>query len=575
MKKIILFISCVFCFGFANGQAPTFEWAKSMGGTSAQVVGNSVAADSYGNACTTGFFNGTVDFDPGVGAFNLTALSGSNIFISKLEALGNFVWVKQIGDSAISGEGISIAIDAAGNIYTTGHFAGTGDFDPGPGIFNLSASSGYDIFILKLDALGNFVWAKNIGGASDERVSSIALDALGNVYTTGCFFGTTDFDPGSGTFNLTSAGGYDIFISKLDSSGNFILAKNMGGTISVFGNSIVIDATGNIYTTGEFNGTADFDPNVGVVNITSAGSYDIFVSKLDALGNFVWAKNIGGTSYERTRSITLDVFGNIYTTGYFEGTVDFDPNAGTANLTTASGYDNMFISKLDVSGNYLWAKSFGGTPGIADGYSIAIDSLGNVYSTGVFYYTVDFDPGVGIFNITAVIDSTSFTQPPDIFISKLDALGDFVWAKSMGGSSGGAGMSIVLDGSNNIYTTGGYSGSVDFDPNAGVVNFTSVGVNDIFVLKLSQQPTSINETTNPNSISIYPNPNNGTFNISFPSQIKNASIEVYNSLGALVSKKEIINQENTIELLNQANGLYFVKVMSEDKIVGTRKIIKE
>src|SRR5674476_671097 len=120
----------------------------------------------------------------------------------------------------------------------------------------------------------SLVWAKNMGGASDDYVNSIAVDASGNVYTTGYFLGTVDFDPGAGTYNLTSAGGYDIFISKLDASGNFVWAKNMGGASDDRGTSIAVDASGNVYTTGSFRGTADFDPGAGTYNLTSAGSGD-------------------------------------------------------------------------------------------------------------------------------------------------------------------------------------------------------------------------------------------------------------------------------------------------------------
>jgi len=177
--------------------------------------------------------------------------------------------------------GNSIALDAFGNVYTTGHFEGTADIDPGAGVFNLTSAGLYDIFISKLDASGNFAWAKAMGGAGYEYGLSIALDADGNVYTTGGFFSATvDFDPGGGVLNLTSAGGYDIFISKLDASGNFAWAKAMGGTTRDQAGSIALDDSGNVYTTGYFHDTPDFDPGAGVFNLTSAGNSDIFVHKM-------------------------------------------------------------------------------------------------------------------------------------------------------------------------------------------------------------------------------------------------------------------------------------------------------
>ena len=139
-------------------------------------------------------------------------------------------------------------------------------------------------------------FAGQFGGTSNDYGNSIAVDASGNIYTTGYFAGTVDFDPSAGTYNLTSAGGNDIFISKLDASGNFVWAKQLGGTNDEKGNSIVVDASGNIYTTGNFAGTVDFDPGAGTFGLASTGNYDIFISKLDASGYFVWAKKMGGTS---------------------------------------------------------------------------------------------------------------------------------------------------------------------------------------------------------------------------------------------------------------------------------------
>ena len=127
----------------------------------------------------------------------------------------------------------------------------------------------------------NLAWAKGLGGTLGDQGRSVAVDGAGNVYTTGFFNGTVDFDPNAGVFNLTSAGSNDIFVSKLDATGNLVWAKAMGGTNVDIGLGIAVDATGNVYTTGYFNGTVDFDPNAGVLNLTSTGAQDNFVSKLE------------------------------------------------------------------------------------------------------------------------------------------------------------------------------------------------------------------------------------------------------------------------------------------------------
>ena len=467
------------CLGLdTTAHAQDFVWAKGMGG-SLDEVGYSIAVDASGNVYTTGFFRGTTDFDPGAGTANLTSEGGADIFVSKLDASGNFVWAKSMGGGEYDA-GNSVAVDASGNVYTTGVFYGTVDFDPGEATTNLTPVGESDIFVSKLDADGNFVWAKSLGGGDYDAGNSIAVDALGNVYTTGDFKGTADFDPGAGKANLISTGGFaDIFVSKLDPSGNFVWAKSLGGNGTDVGYSIAMDAAGNVYTTGYFQGTADFDPGVAMANLISTeGFADIFVSKLDASGNFVWAKGMGGSSPDFGNSIAVDASGNVYTTGNFKGTADFDPGAATVNLTS-SGSEDIFVSKLDASGNFVWARGMGGSsPDF--GYSIAVDAWGNVYTTGDFAVQADFDPSAATANLTAPEGSR------DIFVSKLDASGSFVWAKGMGGIGPDFGRSIAVDASSNVYTTGYFIITADFDPGEETAELTAVGAFDIFVSKLKQ-----------------------------------------------------------------------------------------
>jgi hypothetical protein len=471
MKKLVLVFVILFS---SNVMAQSYVWAKSMGGPDFD-SGCAIAVDDSGNTYTTGSFQSTADFDPGIGISNLIAIGNDDIFISKLDASGNFMWAKSIGGSN-DDHGISITTDASGNVYTTGFFSGTADFDPGIGISNLTVTGNYDIFISKLDANGNFVWAKKMGGTSQDIAYSINVDTSGNIYTTGAFSGIADFDPGSGVFNMTTNNSFDAFISKLDANGNFVWAKSMVGTQSVEGTSITTDATGNVYTTGFFRGIADFDPGIGINNLTSAAvSLDIYISKLDANGNFIWVKSLSGPNSGYVYSITTDTTGNVYTTGYFFGTFDFDPGVGISNHTATGGYD-IFISKLDANGNFILAKIIGGI-GTDTGRSMDLDAFGNMYITGTFQGTVDFDSGVGVTNLTSV-GST------DIFISKLDTNGNFMWGIRMGGIGQDIAYSIDVDTSGNVYTTGAFRNTADFNPGTGISNNTTAGDFDVFASKL-------------------------------------------------------------------------------------------
>ena len=390
----------------------------------------------------------------------------------------SFEWAKQIGGNNFD-NATSVTTDKDDNVYTAGMFTSTVDFDPGPGVHNLTAAGEYDVFVQKLDSSGSFVWAKRIGGSIFERPRSIATDGNRNVYLTGQFQGTVDFDPGSSVNSLTSSGSADIYILKLDSAGSFLWVKKIGSSLTDIGYSITLDHNGNIYTTGSFRGTVDFDPGLGAQNLT-ATSGDAFVLKLDPAGNFVWAKQISGNSFEVGRSIATDKSGNVYTTGYFFDSVDFDPGIGVLNLTADGFFEDAFIQKLDPNGNLLWAKRMGGSS-FDDGRSITVDRYNNVYTTGYFSLTVDFDPGVGVQNLNSAGGA-------DIFVQKLDSAGNFLWAKPIGGTARDFGNAIAVDTLANVYISGQFQATIDFDPGSGTRTLSSPsGNDDIFILKLNPE----------------------------------------------------------------------------------------
>jgi len=463
----------------AYSQSPDWQWAKNTGGVYT-TTGRTVLIDPSGNVTTVGYFADTVDFDPGPMAFNMISAGGADVFITKFDNAGSFLWAKSFGGP--DGDfGVCAASDAAGNILITGYFVGTSDFDPGPGVFNLTSVAGTgDIYIAKLNSAGNFLWAKTMGGTSMETAKSIATDAFGNIYTTGTFQGTADFFPGAGTFNLTSAGGTDIFISKMNASGNYVWSKRIGGIDWDGGTAIAVDADLNVFTAGYFRGTVDFDPNLsGIYNLTSSGIDDVFISKLDSSGNFVWARGMGGLNVEYCSSIALDMSGSgaVYSTGYFSDTVDFDPDPSQDFILTSAGSADIFISKLDSSGHFIWAKGMGGT----DDDRVASIAVGkdpgrSIYTTGSFFGIADFNPD------SAVTFNQPSTGGADIFVSKSDSSGAFVWTKVMGGTSSDWSQFINTDDSGHVYLTGYFSSpAVFFD---SILLVSTAGTSDLFVAKL-------------------------------------------------------------------------------------------
>ncbi|MBK7855362.1 MAG: hypothetical protein IPJ79_11045 [Bacteroidetes bacterium] len=202
-------------------------------------------------------------------------------------------WVNSFGGINNETSGV-ITLDNSGELYIAGTFMDTVDFDPGPSIYNVVSLDDNDAFILKLDSAGDFVWMKAISGYETQSIRQISFDNIGNLIVTINSESTADFDPGLGVYNLTAIGGSDLFVLKLNAQGNFVWVKQMGGYSDESINFSITDQFNNIYLTGSFQDTIDFDSGVGVYNLVSAGGRDIFVLKLDATGNLIWAKQLGG-----------------------------------------------------------------------------------------------------------------------------------------------------------------------------------------------------------------------------------------------------------------------------------------
>jgi hypothetical protein len=481
----IVLLFTIFTLNSAFAQV-NFEWAKKMGG-GAHEQGWDICIDSYGNVYSVGTFQSdSVDFDPGPGVFNLF-LNGSSggptteSFLQKLDSNGNLIWAKKFEtQSPFSVAAYEVSLDNFGNIYVAGIFNGITDFDPGPGIFNLTPNGDHDAFILKLNNNGNFLWAKKIGGTANDVIYSITIDNSNNLLCTGYFKGTCDFDPSSSVFNLTSSGDFDVFINKLDSDGNFIWAKRVGGIASDQGTDIVTDNMGNSYVTGEyFSSNVDFNPGSGIYNLTNTGSCDAFILKLDISGNFVWAKKVGGTGIDRSRAITIDNNQNIILSGSFQATVDFDPGVNSFTLN-AFGNSDLFVEKFDLNGSFLWARQIGGSNSYGQPNCIITDANNNIYITGNSLGVIDFDPGIGVFNLST---GTSAAK----FYAKLNSLGNFEWAYNLS-TSQSDGKAICVNSFGDVYTIGHFIGLTDFNPGYAtfLMSSASGGKYDIFIQKISQ-----------------------------------------------------------------------------------------
>ena len=381
--------------------------------------------------------------------------------------------------------GRGLKLDPDDNVYLAGRFGSSIDVEPGPAILNLQATGTSDIFVLKLDADGSYLWAKGFGGSGGENIAGLALDADRNVYLAGNFFGTVDFNPTPGAANvfpLSSNGSFDAFVLTLNTSGDFVRAVNFGGVGEEVVRGIAVDASGSAHTTGYFTGTADFNPASGDDNfypLVSAGSFDSFISKLNPDGSFAWAVRQGNSGPDQdSNTIRIDQDGNVYTAGGFQSQVVFDPSVPGGTLTSAGDFD-VYLSKRDGAGNFLWARRMGGT-GQDIAYGLEVDLSGDVYTTGQFTQSASFGDATNPVTLTSA-GST------DIFVSKRDANGNYISAYQMGGTQLDRGRSIAVDPAfGRIYTTGQFTGSADFDPGAGQFLLVGQGTSDIFLSQLRQ-----------------------------------------------------------------------------------------
>jgi len=378
--------------------------------------------------------------------------------------------MKHIGAPGFNFSGVSMVIDSGKSVIVAGIFKGAADFDDGPGVFNMSSNGDQDLFITEYDSSGNFHWAKHIGGLQGDDVREMKMDKQGNIIIMGMYQGTVDMDPGPATVNVTSLGA-DAFVIKLDNNGNYIWSRQWQ-VYSI--NTMEIDINNNILLGGDFGGPADFDPGAGVYTMTGGNIYnDLFVCKIDANGNFKWAKQMPnqGTAQLQEQTMESDSKGNVFMGGNFTASMDFNPGAGTAVLIS-HGADDGFVVKLDSNGVFSWVKQFGGAA-TDKVWSLELDNADNIAFTGHYNGTVDFDPGAGVFNL-------SVTTNRGCFIVKLDNAGNFIFAKTFDGEA--FGESITFDVANQIYLAGGFYNTVDFDPGPATHSLTE---GNIFIAKLT------------------------------------------------------------------------------------------
>lgn len=345
-------------------------WSGAFGDASAQ-AGTAIAVDASGNVFVTGYFSGSID----LGGATLTSAGGQDVFVVRFDPEGNHVWSKSFGDGNDQ-RGTGLAVDGSGNLVTTGVLYGSINF--GGGVLT-SAGLG-DVTLAKLDANGNHVWSKRFGDAGAQSGAAVAVDASGNVTATGSFSGSVGF----GGAVLTSAGSSDVFLARYYSNGNHAWSRQFGDGNAQDGLAVALDASGNPFVAGSFNGSV----NLGGGVLTSAGLTDVYLARLDTAGNHVWSVRFGSTGADVGSGLAVDGSRDVVLTGSFQGSVDF--GGGTL---TASGGNDVFVARRSATGVHVSSVRAGDGVG-QEGLAAAFDAAGNALLGGRFQGTVYFGGGV-------------------------------------------------------------------------------------------------------------------------------------------------------------------------------------
>ncbi|MFM9983590.1 MAG: PKD domain-containing protein [Flavobacteriales bacterium] len=467
-------------FSVALTAQPSLDWALQAGGTGA--TGSSAGCvDNQNNVYVSGTFSGTTDFDPGSAVFVLTEQGGSDMFIQKLNANGELIWAFAIGgegDNAIR----AITTNSTGQIFICGWVDEPADMDPSAGIYEIG-NAGMMAFVASYDSDGNFIFANAYDSDASLTIyqiyfQSIAVDVNGSIVVAGDFGGVADFNPGVPGGELTSAGASDAVLLKLNSDGSFDWVGKVGGINNDSFRSVATDEEANIYTTGYYRNTADFDMGSGTSSQTSSGNTDAFVYKVDADRNFVYVKFFAGSDIQEGHSIALDSDGNPVLSGHFKGEADFNPGAGVATYTSSNNTSDVFLAKLSAAGTYQWAVYFPGSSYDDYATGMAVGTDDRIHVTGKFYGEADFN----ILGTSGQLTGIGL----DVFVAEYSGVGEFQWAGRMGDLEFGTAFDLDLGTDSSLHLFGSFTDDMDFDFGTAVNELQPFGSYDAFVAKWNE-----------------------------------------------------------------------------------------
>ena len=451
-----------------------------------------------------------------------------------------------------------------------GNFVNTLDFNPGSGTNNSTSNGSSDIFYLKLNNNGGYLYHKTIGGPTADTCNKIIYDNVNIPYIVGSFRDTVDFNPDAGVNNLTTGGGIDGFVMKINpSSGGLIWVKQFqsnGANAYININDIGIDSQGNIFLGGNFINSVDIDPSAALlfmssVNLSSGTAQNIFLIKLDVSGNLSDHTTLKPSTSCDLVSLKIDSNDNVISTGEFSGNIDFNPGSGV-NQINPNGTTRTFIWKLSNIFGFGFVGSYGGNNANWP-YDLYIDSNDAIYVSGQFAGTADFDINSPSFGLTS---AGSY----DAYFAKVNSNTTFGFAKAVSGFDYNIGKGILVNGTS-VFTFGNYKATVDLNSDAGTQNVTSNGDYDFFMQRYTDASLSATSFTN-FDFQIYPNPVSS--DLSVQTQLENFDYSIYTIEGKKVQFGKSEVGQTTINVSTLPSGMYLIDILSDSNQRSVQKFIK-
>ena len=539
--KFFLSQIVILIFVFTSGKASAQQWNwVSASGSSQYENAKGLTHDANHNTYVVGTFEGSIFSGSNI----IYSHGGVDIFIAKYDNVGNLIWARSGGGVGNDGDyNMSVTFDELDNIHVACRTTGDVIFEQDTLIGDFD-----NMTLLKYQSNGNLVYARVYGGFSYDAASDMDIDIQGNIYVTGGFHSTLDF----GSVILTGLNHGDIYLAKFDAQGNIIWARQAGGISYDNSGGVAADTFGNVYITGYFSGSAMFD----AIPLNSSSGTAAFIAKYDSSGNIKWVKNLNGVGlYESGDRIDVDETGKIYALGKFTNSVVIG-----SNTYISHGMTDMYLTKLDQNGNFIWVKTFGGS-GEDSGYDIKVVGQGNHFLTGSFSDTSYFDTNTLISNGDA-----------DIFVLLLDDNGNVQWSKQSGGAGDDIGWGIDADGTNECFVSGSFSNTVTFD----TFSKSSIGNTDLFVGRIIVNSNGINSVSNNYAFNVFPNPvkSNGKITLHSNQYKLDGIFYIYDAIGKMVLSESLNSGlvDQIIKLpADMTPGIYFIHIFNKN---GINSIIK-